>query len=65
MLYKNVPTVIFSHPPIGTLGISEEEAKEKLGELNVVVYKSSFVNMFYSPAKDLQTKLSSFFKIVC
>lgn len=65
MLYKNVPTVIFSHPPIGTLGISEEEAKEKLGELNVVVYKSSFVNMFYSPAKDPQTKLSSFFKIVC
>jgi len=24
--YTNIPTVIFSHPPIGTVGLTEEEA---------------------------------------
>jgi glutathione reductase (NADPH) len=65
MLYQNIPTVIFSHPPIGTVGISEEEAKKQYGETNIVVYRSSFVNMFYSPAKDPNLKLSSMFKLVC
>jgi glutathione reductase (NADPH) len=65
MLYENIPTVIFSHPPIGTVGLSEEEAKKKFGETNIVAYRSSFVNMFYSPAKDPSLKLSSLFKVVC
>ena len=65
MLYENIPTVIFSHPPIGTVGLSEEEAKKKFGETNVVAYRSSFVNMFYSPAKDPNLKLSSLFKVIC
>lgn len=65
MIYENISTIIFSHPPIGTVGISEEDAKKKHGETNIVVYKSSFVNMFYSPAKDPSLKLSSLFKVVC
>jgi len=28
--YENVPTVIFSHPPIGTVGLSEQQAKKKI-----------------------------------
>ena len=48
MDYENVPTVIFSHPPIGVVGLSEKEAKETFGEENVGVYKSKFTNMFYS-----------------
>lgn len=31
MSYENVATVIFSHPPIGTVGLSEEDAKKKHG----------------------------------
>lgn len=27
MLYKNIATIIFSHPPIGSVGLSEDEAK--------------------------------------
>ena len=34
MLYSNIPTVIFSHPPIGTVGLSEEEAQKIHGETN-------------------------------
>jgi len=65
MLYKNIATIIFSHPPIGQIGISEEEAKKIHGETNIIVHKSSFVNMFYSPAKDMNLKQSSLFKLIC
>ena len=65
MVYENIPTVIFSHPPIGSVGLSEEEAKKKYGETNIVAYRSSFVNMLYSPAQDPSLKLSSLFKVIC
>lgn len=41
-----VPTVIFSHPPIGTIGLSEQEARDKFGD-EVKVYQSRFVNLRY------------------
>jgi glutathione reductase (NADPH) len=44
--YSLIPTVVFSHPPIGTVGLSEPEAEEKYGKDNVKVYKSSFTAMY-------------------
>ncbi|WP_088838811.1 glutathione-disulfide reductase [Listeria sp. ILCC792] len=44
--YNLVPTVVFSHPPIGTIGLTEEEAKAKLGEKNIKIYSSSFTSMY-------------------
>ena len=44
--YELVPTVVFSHPPIGTIGLTEEEAKEKYGENQIKVYTSSFTSMY-------------------
>ena len=41
--YENVPSVIFTHPPIGTVGLTEEAAKAKFGEIKV--YKSKFIPM--------------------
>ena len=41
-----IPTVVFSHPPIGTVGLTEEQAKEQHGEENVKVYKSAFTAMY-------------------
>ena len=40
------PTVVFSHPPIGTVGLTEPQAIEQYGEENVKVYKSSFTAMY-------------------
>jgi len=45
--YNLVPTVVFSHPPIGTTGLTEEAARKKYGDENIKVYTSKFVNMFY------------------
>lgn len=45
--YTNVPTVVFSHPPIGTVGLSEAEARARYGE-DVRVYTSAFVPMYHA-----------------
>lgn len=46
MDYKLVPTVVFSHPPIGTIGLTTQEAQAQYGEENVKVYTSSFTAMY-------------------
>ena len=46
--YHNVPTVVFSHPTAGTIGLTEDEARAKYGDANVKTYSSKFVNMFFS-----------------
>ncbi|MBD8513386.1 glutathione-disulfide reductase [Photobacterium sp. 2_MG-2023] len=46
MDYKLVPTVVFSHPPIGTIGLTEQEAIAQYGEENVKVYQSGFTAMY-------------------
>lgn len=35
--YENIPTVVFSHPPIGTVGLTEPQAKEKYGKENIKI----------------------------
>jgi glutathione reductase (NADPH) len=47
--YENVPTVVFSHPPIGTIGLTEREAIAKYGSENVTIYLSRFANLYYGP----------------
>ncbi|WP_422135864.1 glutathione-disulfide reductase [Endozoicomonas sp. ALD040] len=44
--YDNIATVVFSHPTIGTVGLSESEAIERHGEKNVKVYTSGFTAMY-------------------
>ncbi|MFV9931065.1 MAG: glutathione-disulfide reductase [Francisella endosymbiont of Hyalomma asiaticum] len=41
-----IPTVIFSHPAIGTVGLSEKDAREKYGDQNIKVYKSRFISLY-------------------
>jgi glutathione reductase (NADPH) len=47
--YDLVPTVVFSHPPIGTIGLTEAQAVEKHGASNLKIYTSGFVNLLYGP----------------
>jgi glutathione reductase (NADPH) len=48
--YENIATVVFSHPPIGTVGLSEHEARERHGDA-VKVFTTSFVPMYYGFTK--------------
>ncbi|MCO6017010.1 glutathione-disulfide reductase [Carnobacterium divergens] len=43
--YHNIPTVVFSHPPIGTVGLTEPEARAQFGD-EVKIYQSSFTSMY-------------------
>eukprot|EP00922_Rhytidocystis_sp_ex-Travisia-forbesii_P009650 GHVS01014112.1.p1 GENE.GHVS01014112.1~~GHVS01014112.1.p1 ORF type:complete len:659 (+),score=118.48 GHVS01014112.1:117-2093(+) len=64
--YEFVPTCIFTHPPIGTVGLTEDEAKEKYGEQNMKVYKTSSVNLYYGPFQMAPAdKPKTFMKLIC
>jgi len=45
--YDCIPTVIFSHPAIGTVGLSEAQARAKHGDA-VQVFTSTFVPMYHA-----------------
>jgi len=62
MDYSLIPTVVFSHPPIGTIGLTEAEAIAKFGKEQIKVYRSSFAAMYnaITPHRALST-----FKLVC
>lgn len=60
--YENIPTVVFSHPPIGTVGLTEEEALERYGQSGIRVYATRFVNMAYGPT---HRKPASAMKLIC
>ena len=47
--YDNIPTAIFSQPPIGTVGLSEEDARDRYGD-NIQVYKSEYKSMKFTLA---------------
>jgi glutathione reductase (NADPH) len=46
--YENIPTVVFSHPPIGTIGLTEPEAVQRFGVEPVKIYEASFTPMYYA-----------------
>jgi len=46
--YENVPTVLFSHPPVGTVGLSEEDARMHYGDKNIKTYQSTFTPMAFA-----------------
>jgi glutathione reductase (NADPH) len=45
--YNDIPTVIFTHPPIGTVGLTEAKARAQYGA-DVKVYASGFVPMYHA-----------------
>jgi glutathione reductase (NADPH) len=44
--YENIPSVVFSHPPVASVGLSESQARAQYGEA-VHVHMASFVPMLY------------------
>jgi len=59
--YADIPSVVFSHPPIGSVGLSESDARATHGEA-VKVYSTRFTNMFYAVTEH---KALTHMKLVC
>lgn len=60
--YTNIPTVIFTHPPIGTIGMTEEQVRDQYNEEDIKVYQTSFTSMHSSITSNRQ---KSYMKLVC
>jgi glutathione reductase (NADPH) len=45
--YECIATVVFSHPPIGTVGLTEPEARERHGDA-VKTYEARFTPMYHA-----------------
>jgi glutathione reductase (NADPH) len=46
--YNLIPSVVFAHPEVGTIGLTEPQAIEKYGKENIKVYNTSFTAMYYA-----------------
>jgi glutathione reductase (NADPH) len=44
--YRLIPTVVFSHPPVGTVGLSEAEARTEYGDA-VEVFRHDFMPLYH------------------
>lgn len=60
--YKNIPTVVFSHPTSGTVGLTEAEARKEYGDDKVKIYTSRFTAMYFGM---MEHKQPSAYKLVC
>lgn len=51
--YTNIATAVFATPQIGTVGLTEEEAKDVYGADNIKIYRAKFRPMIYVlPGRD-------------
>lgn len=60
--YTNVPSVVFSHPPVGSVGLTEHQAHEKYGKENIKIYNSTFTNMYHAITT---RKTKTVVKLIC
>lgn len=58
--YTDIPTVIFSHPPIGTIGLTEDQAREQYGE--VKTYTTRFTALYHALTEH---KPKTAMKLIC
>jgi glutathione reductase (NADPH) len=58
--YEWIPTVIFSHPPVGTVGLTEDEARKRYDGA-IRVYTSRFTPLYFALG---EVKRSSAMKLI-
>lgn len=59
--YDDIPTVVFSHPPIATIGLTEDQAREQYGDA-IKIYQTRFTPMYYAFATE---KPKTTMKLIC
>ena len=61
--YSGIATVVFSHPVIGTIGLTETEAVAQYGEDNITVYNSQFTALYQAMTEDYRDPTRM--KLIC
>lgn len=62
--YTNVPSVVFSHPEAGSIGLTLKQAVEKYGEANVKKYDSKFNSMYYAMMDSDDQKVPTYYRLI-
>lgn len=62
--YSNIPSVVFAHPEVGSVGLTEPQAIEKYGKENLKIYNTSFTAMYYAMMEQEQ-KGPTKYKLIC
>jgi glutathione reductase (NADPH) len=52
LAYEDIPTVVFSHPPVGTVGLTEAAAVARFGQARIKTYVSRFTPLFHGVTAD-------------
>ena len=65
MSYENIPTVIFTHPPVAFIGLNEKNAKKKYSEENINVYSSNLTPLYFSLITNKDKKEKGIIKLIC
>ena len=60
--YALVPTVVFSHPTMATVGLTQAQAEAKFGQNGISVYTSEFTAMYHALTRHRQP---SKMKLIC
>ncbi|ALO36777.1 glutathione reductase [Colwellia sp. MT41] len=61
--YSGIATVVFSHPVIATVGLTEDEAIAEYGEENITVYNSQFTALYQAITEDYRDPTRM--KLIC
>ncbi|RDL38037.1 Glutathione reductase [Venustampulla echinocandica] len=62
--YNLVPSVVFAHPEVGSIGLTEPEAIQKYGKENLKIYQTSFTAMYYAMMEP-EDKGPTKYKLIC
>ncbi|EMC97378.1 hypothetical protein BAUCODRAFT_449844 [Baudoinia panamericana UAMH 10762] len=62
--YSNIPSVVFAHPEVGSIGMTEPEARKAFGDENIKIYNSSFTAMYYAMMEP-EEKGPTSYKLIC
>ncbi|KAJ8309670.1 hypothetical protein KUTeg_011535, partial [Tegillarca granosa] len=60
--YTNIPTVVFTHPPTGTVGLNQDEAEVKYGKDKIKIYSTTFTPLYHALT---EIKHKCHMKLIC
>lgn len=64
LVYENIPSVVFAHPEVGSIGLTEPDARKQYGDDKIKIYKTEFTAMYYAMMEQ-GDKGPTAYKLVC